>query len=567
MVKQQISDLILAALTSATESGDLAALPEAPTPTVEAPKSRDHGDFATNMAMILAKPLGIAPRKVAEILIKHLPQQDLIDRAEIAGPGFINFHLNRNWLQELLRRIENEGDNFGNSVQETPKKIQVEFVSANPNGPITVAHGRGGAIGDVLASLLAAVGHKVEREFYVNDALNSTQMNNFGRSVHFRYMQLLGHDMGTDDLDWLYRGDYVTDIAQKVIEKIGRDYEKLDISKMDTVVKFRHLAQEGMQQEQVEDLAAFGITFDRWFLESSLHDSGAVTKDLGLLTDRGFTYQMDGALWLKSTLFGDDKDRVLLRADGSPTYIAGDVAYHKYKLERFDRVIDVWGADHGGYIARTKASVAAFGYDPERVYILLFQLVRIMKNGELVRASKRRGNVLELRADLVDEIGKDAARFFFLSRSSDTSLDIDMDLAREQSSKNPVYYVQYAHARCCTVIEKAEASGLRIPKAIAVDLTVLTTEQEIDLIKKLGEWPEELKYAAETYAPHRLTHYVRDLAGIFHTFYDAGNNDPSMRVLADVPGLRDARLVLITAVSQVLKNALSILGVSAPTRM
>jgi arginyl-tRNA synthetase len=567
MVKQQLTELIISALESAQKAGDISELAEIPVPTLEAPRSRDHGDYATSIAMVLAKPLSVAPRKIAEIVIKHLPQQELIQKAEIAGPGFINFTLNLNWLQDLLRRVEGEGDKFGRSKAETPLKIQVEFVSANPNGPITVAHGRGGAIGDVLASLLTAVGNDVEREFYVNDALNSTQMNNFGRSVHFRYMQLLGYDMGSDDLDWLYRGDYVTDIARMAIERIGSDFAKLDISEPETVGKFRELAQEGMQQEQIDDLAAFGIKFDHWFSEATLHDSGAVARDIRVLTDRGFTYKLDGALWLKSTLFGDDKDRVLLRADGSPTYIAGDVAYHKAKLARFDKVIDVWGADHGGYIARTKAAVAANGFDPERVYVLLFQLVRIMKNGELVRASKRRGNVLELRADLVDEIGKDAARFFFLSRSSDTSLDIDMDLAREQSSKNPVYYVQYAHARCCTVLEKAAAAGITLPKAATTSLTGLNTEQEVDVIKKLGDWPEEVQYAASTYAPHRLTHYMRDLAGLFHTFYDAGNNEPSLRVLCEVPELRDARLVLIASVQQVLKNALEILGVSAPVRM
>jgi arginyl-tRNA synthetase len=567
MVKEQLSNYIIAALNAAKDSGDLVGLGDVPIPQLEAPKSRDHGDYATNIAMLLAKPLKVSPRVVAEAIVKHLPAQELIENAEIAGPGFINFRLNPNWLESLLRRIVKEGDRFGTSATETPLKIQVEFVSANPNGPITVAHGRGGAIGDVLASLFTALGHSVEREFYVNDALNSTQMNNFGKSVHFRYMQLLGHDMGSEDVDWLYRGDYVADIAQAAIDKIGRSYEDLDIADPSVVQKFRDLAQEGMQQEQISDLAAFGVNFDHWFNEQQLHDSGDVTRDIAVLTDRGFTYTRDGALWLKSSEFGDDKDRVLLRADGSPTYIAGDVAYHKAKLERFDRAIDVWGADHGGYVARTKAAVAACGFDADRVYILLFQLVRIMKNGELVRSSKRRGNVLELRADLIDEIGKDAARFFFLSRSSDTSLDIDMDLAREQSSKNPVYYVQYAHARCCTVLEKAAAANIAIPHAETTDLTALVTEYETDLIKKLGTLPEEVNYAAATYAPHRLTHYAREVGGLFHSFYDAGNNEPSLRVLCDVPASRDARLVLIVAVRQVLKNVLGLLGVSAPVRM
>ncbi len=580
MIKQHLIQLISDARRSAQQDGTLPSGDDLATiePTLDVPKQKSHGDYATNLALVLAKPISelLAPQKVSsrdigQILVDHIKLEGSeVERVEIAGPGFINFYLRPGWLHDIVREIVEKQAEFGKHSIHTGKRILVEFVSANPNGPITVAHGRGGAIGDALASLLAATGYEVEREFYINDALNSTQMNNFGKSVHFRYLQELGVDVGPDDdehgPDWLYRGDYVKDIARDIIERVGDQFKTIDISVPENVQLFRDLAQEGMQQEQADDLAAFGIKFDRWYAENTLHESGAVKAAIEDLTRKGYTYELEGATWLKSTEFGDDKDRVLVRANGLPTYIAGDLAYHKDKFERgFDRLIDVWGADHGGYIARTKAAIACAGFDPKKLDVLLFQLVRIMQNGEMVRASKRRGNVLELKADLIDEIGKDAARFFFLMRSSDTSLDIDIDLAKEHSAKNPVYYVQYAHARCCRILEKAAAENLI--DTTGADLSLLTAPCEIDLMKRLGDFPDQIEYSAANYAPHNITHYLRELASAFHLFYDAGNNDASLRVIGDDTHMSLARLYLVQASRVVLRNALTLLGLSSPVAM
>ncbi len=578
MIKQKLTQLIEQSLERAQAAdalprSDELAASGALQPELDVPKQKTHGDFATNIALTLAKPLKLAPRQIAQALVDNLQIEGTdVERVEIAGPGFINFHLRPSWLHEIVRSIVHEQDRYGHSKAHDGKSVQIEFVSANPNGPITVAHGRGGAIGDALGSLLAATGWRVEREFYINDALNSTQMNNFGRSVHMRYMQQLGQDMGPDGVDdgpeWLYRGDYVIEIAKNIIERDGARYAVTDIDDPATVQLFRDLAQEGMQDEQAADLQSFGIVFDTWFSENTLHESGKVREAIAQLTANGHTYEQDGALWLRSTAFGDDKDRVLLRAGGAPTYIAADVAYHIDKFERgFDRLINIWGADHGGYVARMKAVVAASGYDPDRLDILLFQLVRISKNGEMVRGSKRKGNVLELKADLVDEIGKDAARFFFLMRSSDTSLDIDIDLAREQSSKNPVFYVQYAHARCCRILEKAAAQGIAEEAIAAADLSLLTAPMEIDLMKSLGDYPDQIAFAAERSSPHMITTYVRELAAALHLFYDAGSNDPTLRVLGDDVPTTAARLYLVQASRVVLRNALTLLGLSSPVAM
>jgi arginyl-tRNA synthetase len=573
MIKQNLAQIIQDALASARDGGALAGLGDvsAIDAALDVPKQKSHGDYATNVALVLAKPLKMSSREIAQIIASHVRCDGTdVERVEIAGPGFINFYLRPGWLHEIVRDIVHQQDRYGRASIQEGRKVLVEFVSANPNGPITVAHGRGGAIGDAVASLLKAVGCSVEREFYINDALNSTQMNNFGKSVHFRYMQALGRDMGADDYDsapeWLYRGDYVHAIARDIVARVGDRFADADINDMATVILFRDLAQEGMQREQAEDLKAFGIEFDRWYSEAPLHESGQVKQAIEELKAKGYTYENDGAVWLRTTEFGDDKDRVLLRANGTPTYIAGDVAYHKDKYERgYDRMIDVWGADHGGYLARTKAGIAALGNDPSKLDILLFQLVRILQNGEMVRSSKRRGNVLELRADLIDEIGKDAARFFFLMRSSDTALDIDIDLAKEQSSKNPVYYVQYAHARCCRIQEKAEAEG--ITDVSGADLSRLVAPFEIDLMKRLGDFPDQVIYAADNYAPQNITTYLRELAAAFHLFYDAGNNDASLRVLGDNPDDTRARLVLVQASRIVLRNALTLLGLDSPLAM
>lgn len=581
MTKDQLTELIEGALDKARISGDLPGLESPPPVVLEVPKSREHGDYACTVALALAKPLKMSPRAVADILVARIweaarPEeggQSMIDAIEIAGPGFINIKLHAEWMRAALAAIESAGADYGKSEIGEGKSVLVEFVSANPNGPITVAHGRGGAIGDGVASLLDAAGYRVEREFYINDALNSAQMINFGRSVFYRYRQLFDAQLAKNDpdseADWLYKGLYLHDLARVFRDEFGDRYKdrSWDDPEVQDVLRV-HVMEETIRQQEIE-LAAFGIHFDRWVRESSLYESGAVEKAINFLVENGNVVERDGALWLQSTRYGDDKDRVVRRGDGSYTYIAGDIAYHRQKFERgYDLAIDVWGADHGGYVARTKAAVEALGFDPARLDVILFQLVRIIKNGEMVRSSKRAGNILELKADLIDEIGKDAARFYFLMRSGDVSLDIDIDLAREQSSKNPVYYVQYAHARVSTVFEKAKTLGIAGPPAVdTVDVDLLTQESEVDLVKKLRDYPDLIAHAARNYAPHHVTHYLRELASLFHTFYDGGNNDAALRVLCENADVRAARLALVHCVRIVLQNALRLLGLSAPEKM
>ena len=567
MIKEQLAGIIKQALEAAKADGEL-ALETVPDITLEMPKQKAHGDWATGVALGLARTLGMPPRDVAARIVSHLPIGDdaLIAGAEIAGPGFINLRLRPDWLGDILKRVEAQGAKYGHS-NVGGKKIVVEFVSTNPNGPITVAGGRNAAIGDTLCSLLAAAGNTVSREYYINDALNSVQMNNFGRSVFTRYRQLLGHN---DEIgEEMYGGDYVVDVAREVLALHGEAFVNADIDDPQTTRTFRDLSEKGMITQQKADLEAFGVTFDTWFSEATLHADGRVARAIEIIKERGYTYEKDGALWFKSTEFGDDKDRVLMRSDGTPTYMTGDLAYSKDKLDRgFDRAINVWGADHAGYVARTKASLAALGYDPARLDVLLYQLVSIVKGGEVVMSSKRKGNILELKADLIDEIGKDAARFFFLMRSPHSALEIDVDLARKTEKDNPVYYVQYAHARIVQAIDKALAEkGASVPAAGEADLSLLTEETETDLIKKLSELPNEVVLAAGEYAPQRIVQYARDLAAVFHSFYDAGNRTPALRVVCDDPETMKARLVLVHATQTVLRNILALLGLSAPERM
>jgi arginyl-tRNA synthetase len=572
MIKDQLAALITAALVEAQKAGEL-PLETLPAVSLEMPRSKAHGDWATSVALGLARQVGRSPREIAQLIVSRLSVggDAFIQSAEIAGPGFINLTLRPDWLGAILRRIEAEGENYGRSEIGAGQKMLVEFVSTNPNGPITVAGGRNAAIGDVVCRLLERVGYAVTREYYVNDALNSNQMNNFGRSVFVRYREILGHPLPWEAgqaAEWFYAGDYIVDVARDVEARHGRAFENADIDAPQTINTFRELSESGMIAQQKTDLEAFGVVFDRWFHESTLHADGRVKAAIHMLTERGYTEQRDGALWLRSTEFGDDKDRVLMRADGTPTYIAGDAAYHLDKLQRADYVLNVWGADHAGYVARTKAAVAALGLDSTRVEVLLYQLVHIVKNGEEVKSSKRKGDVLELKSDLVDEIGRDSARFFYLMRSPNSDLLIDIDLAKKTEKDNPVYYVQYAHARIVQAIEKArEEKGVSVPTAAEANLSLLTQETEIDLIKKLSDFPEELLQAAQGRAPQRVTQYARDLAAVFHTFYDAGNRSPALRVVCeDVPTMQ-ARLALVAATRTVLRNTLAVLGLSAPDRM
>jgi len=556
VAKERVVTLLQQALHRAKEAGDL-PVTRIPEISVEPPRLKEFGDFATNLAMLLSREVGRPPREVAQTLVKHLPDDRLVAKVEVAGNGFINFTLHPEWLYEVLRDIQHKGDAYGRWNIGQGKRVNVEFVSANPNGPITVAHGRGGAIGDVLANLLEAIGYQVTREFYVNDATNSLQMQNFARSLVVRYRQLLSEEVELPEDG--YAGEYLVDIARELLEKEGTHLAEGEEEAV--IERFRAYAEDAMKRQQQQDLADFGIVFDVWFSENSLHQSGQVAQAIEELKARGYAYKHDGALWLRSTAFGDDKDRVLVRNNGQPTYIAADAAYHKNKFDRgFDHLIDIWGPDHHGYVARTRAAVAALGYPVERFEVLIYQIVRLFKGGDLVRMSKRAGNVVTLR-DVLEEVGKDAARFFFLMRSHDSPLDFDLELAKKESSENPVYYVQYAHARICSILRVAGEQGWTVPSASDTDLSVLKEERELELIKKLDEFPEEVLESATERAPHRLTRYSMEVADAFHKFYD------TCRVVGEHHALMRARLVLVDATRVVLRNVLGLLGVSAPERM
>lgn len=558
MIRDKLAVAIKQALAEARDAGEV-QYDQLPEITLDPPKNKGFGDYTTNVAMVMAREVGIAPRQLAERIIARLPKVDgIIERSEVAGAGYINFYLKPTWLHNTLLKIGDEGEAYGCSDIGKGLKVQVEFVSANPNGPIHIAHGRGGATGDVIANMLEALGYNVTRESYINDARTSLQMQNFGRSVHARYMQELGQDYPMPED--AYRGEYITDVAKEIVAEHGDKF--LSTPEDERIRLFTDLGEEMMLEQQLEDLEEFGIKFDVWFSEQALHDSGKVLEAIERLKKRGYAYEKAGALWLKSTEFGDDKDRTLVRSNGQPTYIAADAAYHADKLDRgFDKVIDVWGPDHHGYIARTKAAVAALGYDAGKVEIIIFQVVRLYSAGELVMMSKRAGDVV-LLSELIDEVGADATRFFFLMRSTDSGLDFDLELAKTQSNENPVYYVQYAHARICSILRKGiEEDGIRVPAARDADLSLLNHDSEIDLMKKLGEFPDVILEAGQAYEPHRLTRYAQDLAAVFHGFYT------ECRVISDDEALTDARLVLVDSTRTVLANNLRLLGISAPERM
>lgn len=556
MIRDKLAVNIEKALLAAKDAGEInfESLPEI---SLDQPKNKAFGDFTTNVAMVLSKEVNMPPRDVANKIIARLDVGGLVERAEVAGAGFINLYLKPDWLYDIVRRIGAEGEKYGRSDIGKGAKIQVEYVSANPNGPITVAHGRGAAIGDTLANMLEAVGYNVTRESYINDAPNSTQMQNFGKSVHARYMQALGHDYPMPEDG--YQGDYVIDIAKDLVKEYGDKW--LATPEDERIVTFTKLAEDEMLKLQIENLAQFGVKFDVWFSEATLHASGKVTKAIETLKERGYAYEKAGALWLKSTAFGDDKDRALVRSNGQPTYIAADAAYHLDKYNRgFEKIIDCWGPDHHGYIARTKAAVAALGCDPDKLDVIIYQAVRLVSGGEVVMMSKRAGDVV-LLSELIDEVGKDAARFFFLMRSSDSTLDFDLELAKEKSAENPVYYVQYAHARICSILRKAEETSIKVPSAADADLSVLTEDAEIDLIKKLAELPDLITEASEKYEPHRVTRYAQDLAAIFHKFYT------DCKVVGEDEAVTAARLVVVDSTRTVLANTLKVLGISAPDQM
>ena len=553
MIKTDLTVLLQSALETAVSNGAL-ALDAIPAIEIIETPNKEFGDYACNAALALARAAHQSPRQVAEAIQSNIAANNLLDRVEVAGPGFLNLYLKPDWLLGAVRRVLKEAERFGYSNRFAGKRVLLEFVSANPTGPILVVQGRAAALGDTLANLLATQGYEVQREYYINDFGN--QVNNFGRSVDARYRQLLGESVSVPEDG--YQGEYLIDLAKEIMAEHGGDLNEM--SEEERAATLGRLGVQKVLATQKRSMAEFGVKFDCWFPESTLHPD-SVQAALDALKAGGHTYEKDGAVWLKSTDFDDDKDRPLVRANGTPTYIAADAAYHRNKFERgFDLLIDIWGPDHHGYIARTKAAVAAQGYDTERLKVIIHQLVRLYSGGEMVVSSKRAGRVLPLE-ELLEEVGTDAARFFFLMRDFQSPLDFDLDLAKKQSNENPVYYVQYAHARICSIGRKAQEQGMPMPDPATVDLSVLTHETEVALMRQLSDYPENLERFADDFAPHGLTRTAMEMAQCFHQFYT------QCQVLGEDPALTAARLTLTSATRVVLRNILGILGISAPEAM
>lgn len=557
--KEQIDGLLKDAYKMASAKGALPADCEL-CGNVEIPRDTANGDYAANHAMAGAKAFHMAPRKIAEALLAELKlENSYFEKCEVAGPGFMNFFLGQKWYGEVIKSVDGLKEDYGRCDIGGGEKVMVEFVSANPTGPMTIGNARGGALGDTLASVLDMAGYNVWREFYVNDAGN--QVDLFGKSVEARYLQIcLGED-AVEFPDNGYHGDDIRELAQIIYEKDGRKY--LDMPPQERQQAFVDFGIPRNIELMKKHLDRYRIKFDQWFLESDLHKSGYVEETVKLLTDNGYTYEKDGAVWLKNTELGADKDEVLRRANGFYTYYAVDIAYHRNKfVEReFDRVIDVWGADHHGHAIRFKSTMTspALGISPDRLHFLIMQMVRLTRNGETVKVSKRTGKALTLN-DLLDEISVDACRFFFNAKP-DTHLEFDLDLAVRQDSENPVYYVQYAHARICSLIAALKETGYEVKPVEDTGLEVLVRETEKELIKKLSLLPEEIKLAARDYDPSRINRYVTDVAAHFHRFY----ND--CRIKGEEEKLVYARLKLAQCTAQVIRNCLKIVGVTAPEKM
>ena len=554
-MKKSIVELITSAAQRAHASG---ALPsdEFPPVEIEEPKIETHGDFATNFAMLSAKVQKMAPRQIAQALVDHLDDNlGVLERTEIAGPGFVNFFIKPEAWVPLIDQVLDHNDAYGRSDVGRGKKIQVEFVSANPTGPLHVGHGRGAAVGDSVANILAFCGFDVQREYYINDS--GRQIQTLGRSVYLRCRESLGHTI--DFPEDCYQGDYIKVLARQVIDAKGEDFITED---EDAALTFcARMAADAIIAGIREDLEAFGVSFQQWFSEQTLYDSNQVDQALEDLKEREMVYLEDGAWWFKSSDFGDEKDRVVVRKNGQTTYFASDIAYHQNKYHRgFERVIDVWGADHHGYIPRMKAAVQAGGQAPDQFEVILVQLVNLLRDGQPVAMSTRAGEFETLK-DVVNEVGKDAARFIFLTRDYESPLDFDLEVAKQKTNDNPVYYVQYVHARIASILRKAADRGTG-PVAMPADGHLkLTAPEEIHLLKAMGRYGEVVRGSAENLAPHRVTYYLMNLASMFHTYYN------KHRVLSDDIELTQARLCLILAVQTVIRNGLTLLGVSAPEKM
>ena len=550
--KSALRQAVAAACQKAMADG---VLPEAELPdfVIETPKDEKNGDFSTNVAMQLTRIMRQNPRKIAEAIVGGIALPELIDHIDIAGPGFINFYLVNHWLHKVLPAIQQEDADYGKSNAGNGERTQVEFVSANPTGLLHMGNARGGALGDTLAVVLNEAGYACDKEYYINDAGN--QVENLGKSVEARYFELLGRDDYEIPEDG-YHGKDIIATAQRLLDEKGEAF--VDMPEAER----RQAMKEYALKEKVTgirgSLENFGVVFDNWFSEQSLHDAGDVHEVVEILRGKGYVYEKDGAQWLQCTAWGEEKDEVLVRSNGTPTYFAADIAYHRNKFERgYKRLINIWGADHHGHVARLKGAMTALGYPGDDITVILMQLVRLYRGGEIVKMSKRSGQYVTLD-ELIEEVGKEAARFFFIMRNPDSALDFDLDLAKAESSDNPVYYVQYAHARICSILSVA---GVDTPLAKDVDLSLLSEEAERVLIRKLAEWPQEVADAARELAPYHLAYYAKDLATAFHSFYN------SCKVLTDDAALRDARLALVDCSRITLRNVLQLLGLTAPERM
>lgn len=569
-IRESLESVLYQALKAAVEAGEL-PLNEIPQPSLERPREEGHGDWACTIAMRLAKAAHMNPRAIAQAIVDHLPENNLVESFEIAGPGFINLTLTNASFQAVVSEARQKGSDFGKSELSEPCKVNLEYVSANPTGPMHVGHGRWAALGDAIARVMRHAGYSVDEEFYINDQGN--QMNVFGNSVVVRYQQLLGLDVEMPEA--CYGGAYIKDIAQAIIDVDGDKW--LDADEDERLVNFRERGYAMMLDSVKNTLSTFGNNFDTWFSERSLfvaNENGETKQQraFDVMNEKGLLFEAEGATFFRSTDYGDDKDRVLVKANGDLTYFMSDVAYHYDKMQRgYDHLIDIWGADHHGYIQRCKAMMAAWGY-PDALEVVLGQLVNLLRDGEPVRMSKRTGEMVTFQ-ELIDEVGVDATRYLMLSKSADQAIDFDIEVAKKQDSSNPVYYVQYAHARICSILRKAgEARGLNVESAgieeiVAelglddIDLSPLTHESELALMRKMADFSDLVAGAARDRAPFRLTHYAQELAGLFHSFY--GN----CHVLGEEECVEQARLALVDSARIVLALSLGLLGVSAPERM
>lgn len=554
-IAEQMKDVLKEEIKAAVLKAGLAEESQIPNVVLETPKDKTHGDYSTNMAMQLARVAKKAPRQIAEEIVAHFDKgKASIEKLDIAGPGFINFYMNNQYLTKLIPSVLEAGEAYGETNIGNGERVQVEFVSANPTGDLHLGHARGAAVGDSLCNVLSKAGYDVSREYYINDAGN--QINNLALSVEVRYFEALGLEKPMPEDG--YRGEDIIAIGKRLAEEYGDRFVNEEES--ERLAFFREYGLKYELKKLRKDLENFRVPFDVWYSETSLYQNGKIDKALEALREKGHVYEEDGATWFRSTTFGDDKDRVLIKKDGTYTYLLPDIAYHKDKLDRgFDKLINVWGADHHGYIPRMKAAIEALGYEKGTLEVEIIQLVHLYKNGEKMKMSKRTGKAVTMR-DLIEEVGLDAVRYFFAMRSADTHMDFDLDLAVSTSNENPVYYAQYAHARICSMLRQGEEQGLK--PAADLDFSHIQSEKEYDLLKTIGGFPEAVAEAAEKRIPHRVTNYIYDLASALHSFYNAEKViDPENEEKSR------ARLALMKATQITLNNALQLIGVSAPEKM